>query len=97
MVDYACSFTQSETGKYFKIIIIQFNPLAGPHLFTQLALKCALTMPKVITSSLSTMQENYTKLDHIHVLCETYFLACSMLMTPYQKVKRRSAITASLI
>ena len=97
MVDHACAFTQSETGKYFEIIIIQFNPLAGPHLFTQLALKCVHTVPKVITSSLSTMQENYTKLDHIHVLCETYFLACSMLMTPYQKVKRRSAITASLI
>ena len=42
-------FTQSETGKYFEIIIIQFNPLAGPHLFTQLALKCVRTVPKVIT------------------------------------------------
>ena len=91
-----CAFTQSETGKYFEIIIIQFNPLAGPHLFTQLALKCPRTVPKVITSSLSTMQENYTKLDHIRVLCEIYFLACSMLMTLYQKVKRRSVITTSL-
>ena len=50
-----CAFTQSETGKYFEIIIIQFNPLAGPHLFTQLTLKCLRTVPKVITSSLSTM------------------------------------------
>ena len=48
-------FTQSETGKYFEMIIIQFNPLAGPHLFTQLALKCVRTVPKVITSSLSAI------------------------------------------
>ena len=50
-------FTQSETGKYFEIIIIQFNPLAGPHLFTQLTLKCVRTVPKVITSSLSAMHQ----------------------------------------
>ena len=94
MVYHACAFAQSETGKYFEIII-QFNPLAGPHLFTQRALKCVRTVPKVIPPSLSTMQDNYTKLDHIHVLCEIYFLACSMLMTPYQKVMRRSVITTS--
>ena len=79
MVDYACSFTQSETGKYFEIIIIQFNCLAGHHLFTQLALKCVCTVPMVIRLSMSTVQENYRKLGHIHVLCEIYFLACSML------------------
>ena len=48
-------FTESETGKYFEIIIIQFNPLAGPHLFTQCVRKCVRTVPKVITSSLSAM------------------------------------------
>ena len=51
-------FTQSETGKYFEIIIIQFNPLAGPRLFTQLALKCVRTVPKVITSSLSAIHRS---------------------------------------
>ena len=50
-------FTQSETGKYFEIIIIQFNPFVGPHLFTQRALKCVRTVPKVITSSLSAMHQ----------------------------------------
>lgn len=82
MVECVCAFTQSEAEKHFEIIImiIQFNHLAGHHLFTQCALKYVRTVPKVITSSLSMMQENYTKLDHIHVLCEIYFLACSVLL-----------------
>ena len=74
-MDYACAFTRTETEKYFEIIIIRFNPLVGHHLFTQRALKYVHTVPKVITPSLSTMQENYTKLDHIHVQSEIYFLA----------------------